>query len=775
MDQRRYLAFLVMSVAVLMLWSLLFQRPQPQQQAQPGAPAAKQADQQAAPAAEEKPPAGPAADLADLAEEPDATQPLRYVTLGSLDSSTGYRMLVTLTNAGAAVRRVELSGQRFRNLNDRSGYLGDLELQEVDGKGLRVQVVGPGTPAAEAGLQPGDLIVGIGNGQETDIGTAKEFQTALSKTRPRRKITLQVVRDDAPPKPMTVALGWHPFEVMRPEIENILMRGAEVPEGFKDRPSFLLTLASLQGQELEDVQAERLAELLEEGHWEVAQSDESSVTFRRILAGWNLELLKRFTLKAVPEAERSNENYPGYDLHMELELRNTGDEPKQVAYRLDGPNGLPIEGWWYSRKIGQGWGMAGLRDVVVRFYGAKWQQIVPTKIVDDKVDPMGQERPLAYAGVDAQYFSAVLIPQKPLDEVWFDVTEAILVGPKPEARTPKYFANVTCRLFRRPIDLQPNESHKDSFDVFIGPKRPELLTQYQAADDPAYSLSDLIYYGWFGPVARVMISILHFFYGIVGNYGLAIIMLTVVVRGAMFPVSFKQTQNMARMQALKPELDRISEKYKSDMQKKQQAMQELYRKHKINPLGGCLPLFLQMPVFIGLYRSLMVDVELWQSPLFGRSIRWCSNLAAPDMLLNWSSVMPRFVNDGIGILGLGPYLNVLPLVTVVLFLMTQKMAMPAPTTDQAAMQQKMMKYMTLFIGLLFYKVASGLCLYFIASSLWGIAERKLLPKAQAAGGATDAKSAAAPGTGRDKSSGGSPSAGPNGKPGKRKSKAKRKR
>ena len=112
-----------------------------------------------------------------------------------------------------------------------------------------------------------------------------------------------------------------------------------------------------------------------------------------------------------------------------------------------------------------------------------------------------------------------------------------------------------------------------------------------AAGDPNYSLKDIIYYGWpiFAAVARAMLAILHFFYGIVGNYGIAIIMLTVLVRGALFPISFKQTQNMARMQALKPEMDRINEKYKTDMQKRSQAMQELYRKHKINPLGGCLP------------------------------------------------------------------------------------------------------------------------------------------------------------------------------------------
>jgi YidC/Oxa1 family membrane protein insertase len=197
----------------------------------------------------------------------------------------------------------------------------------------------------------------------------------------------------------------------------------------------------------------------------------------------------------------------------------------------------------------------------------------------------------------------------------------------------------------------------------------------------------------------------------------------------MFPISYKQTRNMAKIQALKPEMDRINEKYKTDMQKKSQATQELYRKHSINPLGGCLPLFLQMPIFIGLYRSLMVDIELRQSALFGPAIRWCSNLAAPDMLLNWSSFMPTFFVQG----PLGPYLNIFPIITVAIMLVTQKMSMPPPSNEQAAMQQKMMKYMMIFFGLMFYKVAAGLCLYLIVSSLWGIAERKLLPKNQLAG------------------------------------------
>jgi YidC/Oxa1 family membrane protein insertase len=97
------------------------------------------------------------------------------------------------------------------------------------------------------------------------------------------------------------------------------------------------------------------------------------------------------------------------------------------------------------------------------------------------------------------------------------------------------------------------------------------------------------------------------------------------------------------------------------------------------------------------------------------------------MLYDWSWFMPEMITRGEGFFGLGPYLNVLPLVTIVLFLLQQKMFMPEPANEQAALQQKIMKYMMVFMGILFYKVPSGLCLYFIASSLWGIAERKMIP------------------------------------------------
>jgi YidC/Oxa1 family membrane protein insertase len=774
-DQRRFIAFLALAMAVMILSSKLFppvEQPKPKQP--PAGAPANGAAADAANGANEREKGGAEAGAAQNApaaalpavgalEVAADTVPRQLVTLGSLEVDSGYRMLVTLTNQGAAVQRVELASSRFRDLQDRSGYLGQLGL-EAAAAGAKVNVVGPGTPAAAAGIEAGDVIseVTLPKQPPKTVKTVDDFQAALATSEPGQEISLQVARGSDPAKAVTVRLTRRPFNVIRPEIENIRLRNAEPPAGFVDRPSFLVGMASIGGKAIaadansqltkwltveghgkddpeykELTVAAQLDKYLAEGNWEIAQHDASSVTFVRSIPDLKLKLVKRFTLAAVPAGSRSDENYPAYNLQLDLEVKNAGDTPQSVAYRLDGPTGLPLEGWWYAHKISQRWfATAGLRDVAVRSRGSAEIQIDATTIADDKAEPL-QGGGLAYIGVDGLYFASILIPKKEsLDEDMFDTIEAIRVGPKPDAKTLKTFTNVTCRLTRKVLQLAAGQSQRDSYQVFVGPKFPELLAEYQAEGDPNYSLKDIIYYGMtpFGDVARAMLLVLHFFHGIVGNYGIAIIMLTVCVRGAIFPISFRQIRSMARMQALKPELDRITEKYKTDMTKRSAAMQELYRKNNINPLGGCLPVFLQIPIFMGLYRSIMIDAHLRQAPLFGQGVHWCADLSAPDMLYNWSWLMPDMVNNAVGLFGLGPYFNLLPLITVSLFFVAQKLSMPPPTNEQAAMQQKMMKYMNVFILLIFYRSPSGLCLYFIASSLWGIGERKLLAKNQPPGG-----------------------------------------
>lgn len=736
---RRFVIWLALSFCLLVIFSPKPKPPQPQQQ--PAEPAVAQND-----AAVDEPAAAPAAIEADdqsAAQTPPLAEPLpaeegiapQWLMLGSVDEKSDYRMLVTLTNRGATVERIELASPRFSDLQDRGGYLGHLTLRRSTDGAVVVQTVGAGTPAAAAGLQAGDRLVAV---NQQDVADREQFDAVLADTRPGQSIELQV-RRDGQVQTLEAELQRRPLEVIRPESENVLLFSDKLPRGFGQQNSFGLTLNQVGNAALNSVDngaddadgvGPALRELpdvrLLDTPWRVVEHDQSSATFQRRLPELGLQVTKRYRLGQQPNGEAGS---PGYGLTLDVVVENLSNDPQTVAYRLDGPNGLPVEGWWYANKIGHDWGAVGLRDVIVRPVDGPITEFAPANIAVGDVDDV-EGAPLAYLGVDAQYFTAMLIPQKEdPDELWIERAEMALLTPRPLPKSGEgRYANVTPRLISVPHTLAPGEKIDHSYEVFAGPKRPELLAEYRAFDNPAYSLRDLVTYGWFSGIAKAMLWVLHGFYSIVGNYGIAIILLTVLVRLCMFPISRKQAQSMIKLQELRPEMDRIKEKHKTDMQKQSQAMQELYRKHGVNPLAGCLPMLLQFPVFIGLYRGLAVDIELRQASLFGENVRWCSNLAAPDMLLDWSGFMPDFITRGHNIVSLGPYLNVLPLVTIGLFLLQQKMFMPEAANEQAAMQQKIMKYMMVFMGFLFYKVPSGLCLYFIASSAWGIAERKLLPK-----------------------------------------------
>jgi YidC/Oxa1 family membrane protein insertase len=309
------------------------------------------------------------------------------------------------------------------------------------------------------------------------------------------------------------------------------------------------------------------------------------------------------------------------------------------------------------------------------------------------------------------------------------------------------FDDITVRANTEPISLRPGDVKVQRYLLYHGPVKVRLLRQFRGAAAVAPELVDryedrlhlntLTDYGSFGfwtsllvVCTNVMHWLLGVLYTIVPVRGLCIILLTVLVRGMMFPVSRKQALLSLRMQELAPEMKKIQEKYKNDPQGRTQATMDLYRRHGVNPMGGCLPLLLQMPIFLGLYYALQESIFFRLAPFL-----WIDNLAAPDMLFRWGQHIP-WISDpanlgGIGYLG--PYFNLLPVLAVTLMLMQQKMMTPPPTDDQQATQQRVMKIMMVVIGFLFYKVAAGLCIYFTASSLWGLAERKLLPKKKPTG------------------------------------------
>jgi len=336
-----------------------------------------------------------------------------------------------------------------------------------------------------------------------------------------------------------------------------------------------------------------------------------------------------------------------------------------------------------------------------------------------------EDRELTYVGVDSHYFNVSLMPQVAEGSVYKcnSVTAFVnnrqgLIPEIPKNARLQKLVDCTFQLTSS-FEVAPGQSFKQNFEIFCGPKEPDLLQEY--------GLSDVRTFGWFGWCSIVLLWVLHFFYVITGSfsYGLAIIMLTVLVRSLMIPISRKAAINAQMMQHLQPQMKEIAEKYKDDMEKRGAAQRELYKKYNFNPFGGCFMMVFQLPIFYGLYKALNVDIALRDQPLIP-GMQWCSNLAAPDQLIYWKTWMPEVLASETG--WLGPYFNILPILTMILFIAQQKLFTPPATDDQQKLMQRMMTFMMVFMGIMFFKVPAGLCIYFITSSLWGIIERKLLPK-----------------------------------------------
>ncbi len=686
-----------------------------------------------------------AADAAENEQDTAAQQeaestpqfPRQFVTIGSLDADSSARMLACFDSRGATLRRVELNARKpngrlmYRDVQNKTSYVGELELKSVEG-GCLVRVVGPGTPAARAGIEVGDVITAI-NG-EPIVGPL-DFEQTLGKFAVGTELTISISRagdNAAAMSSVTLVTTRRPMQVIRPTpVDELRLRDLK-------RRGFQLTLQQQQLGAWPDLDEDmRLANwqtrVIEEGQavefsYEVPASEKSG----------RLLVIKRFRLAAPTDSGLTLDR--SFHIEMEFEIRNLEQQPQTVNYELTGPTGLPVEGWWYQQKIHGGtWAIgkqAGARDIVssteeVPFKFTAGPQIVTDFEANDLTPiiekvPSAAARTVRFMAVDTVYFATALLPTNGNYECFsaYAITASELDEVK---RRRLKTTDVSFVIYSNPVTLppyqegQPDSAHLASFEIFAGPKDPNLL--------PLYGLSELRTFGWFAMFSKPLCWLLTVFHSATfgWSYGLAIILLTILVRSLMIPISRKAAINAQMMQHLQPEVKKIAEKYKDDMEKRAQAQRELFAKYKYNPFGGCLLMFLQLPIFIGLYRGLSVEVALRDQP-FIPGLGWCSDLAGPDMLLRWEQWMPTFLADETG--WLGPYFNILPIATVILFLIQQKMFMPPATDDQQKMVQRMMTLMMVFMGFIFFKVSSGLCIYFITSSIWGIIERKLLPKPQ---------------------------------------------
>jgi len=238
--------------------------------------------------------------------------------------------------------------------------------------------------------------------------------------------------------------------------------------------------------------------------------------------------------------------------------------------------------------------------------------------------------------------------------------------------------------------INPGLSASVTHRLFVGPKDIDIL---KAQGDSLEKSLDL---GWFTEIAKPMLYSIKFFYKYVGNYGVAIIIITIILKVLFFPLTHKSYKSMKGMQKIQPEMTKLREKYKDDRDTMNKEVMALYREHKVNPMGGCLPMVVQIPVFFALYKSLMFSIELRHAPFF----LWVTDLADKD-----------------------PY-YVTPVIMGVTMFIQQKMT----PSQMDPMQQKIMLALPVVFTFMFLSFPSGLVLYWLVNNVLTIGQQMYINK-----------------------------------------------
>jgi YidC/Oxa1 family membrane protein insertase len=265
------------------------------------------------------------------------------------------------------------------------------------------------------------------------------------------------------------------------------------------------------------------------------------------------------------------------------------------------------------------------------------------------------------------------------------------------------------------LALEPGETKSVTSYVFVGAKELALLDRYTL--DPGLSRFDLaIDFGWFYFLTRPFFLGLRWLNGALGNYGVAIIVFTAFLRLLIFPIANKQYAAMNKMKKLQPEMKRLQEKHANDRMKLQQEMMELYKREKANPITGCLPILIQIPIFFALYKVLFVAIEMRHAPFFG----WVKDLSAPDPtgIINLFGLLPFTPPEYLAFVDIGVW----PLMMGVFMYLQQKLAPQPPDPTQA----KIMMLLPLVFTFVSAQFPAGLVIYWAWTTLLGILQQWVL-------------------------------------------------
>ncbi|MGB5368385.1 MAG: membrane protein insertase YidC [Polyangiales bacterium] len=408
-----------------------------------------------------------------------------------------------------------------------------------------------------------------------------------------------------------------------------------------------------------------------DARWRLLESSTEKLSFQ--WAGDGVSVIRTWELAEPP-----------YQLRSSIEVRN--DDPRSRSV------GLGITSAHYVRRADEKGGIIG-RPSPVLSHGICQQGDETFR--EDREDLLSEDetRPMQphsygpgieYVALSSVYFAIIAAPEGGTAERC-DMLSTDRGGTKDDPDGSLFEA----KLAYAPQEIGPGESATFRTAVYAGPK------DYDALQEFGHSASDVIDLGWFSFIARGMSWLLRTIHGFIGNWGVAIILLTLLVRVLLLPFVIPQFRNMAKQRALKPEIDKINELYKDDREKKGAAMMELWRKHKVNPLGGCLPVLLQMPIFFALYQTLSTSIELYHAPF----VLWWTDLSSPDPLY------------------------VLPIVLGALMFIQQKLTPVQMDATQAKVMLYAMPLMMTFFMLL---LPTGLCLYMVTSSAIGITQQRYM-------------------------------------------------
>ncbi|MGA2440442.1 MAG: membrane protein insertase YidC, partial [Tepidisphaeraceae bacterium] len=326
-----------------------------------------------------------------------------------------------------------------------------------------------------------------------------------------------------------------------------------------------------------------------------------------------------------------------------------------------------------------------------------------------------------WAGTSSNYFGAIVSPDK---QGAIDAVKIHCLNPD----APADDRVAVLDLQSAEMSVPAGSSVDLPLSVFFGPKERGLLEgDYYAGFPRGYnqllatsgSSCGFCTFSW---LVDGLVDLLGFFHWFLRDWGLAVIALVVLVRAILHPISKHSQVSMLKLQKMGPEMERLKKKYGDDKDALAKAQMEMHKEMGITPFLGCLPMFLQMPIWIALYSALQNDIALRQAP-FLWGLTWIHDLARPDRLISWDQHPFTVPFLGMKVVSL----NVLPLVVAVVMFLQQKLQPQPPSlTAEQASQQKMMRYMSLAFSLFFYWMPSGLNLYILTSSTLAIFESKII-------------------------------------------------